>query len=173
MKITYTGRQMTIPEDLKAAIEKKLSKFDKFFPGGAEATAAFSRLRDKECLEITISYGGTLFRSEQRDDTFLCALDGCVSSILRQIRKNKTKIEKRYRGTPYRFIPEEGDLMTEEEPEIRVKTFSLKPLTAEEAILQMDLLGHDFYVFKNVDSGETCVVYKRHGNTYGMIVPDN
>ena len=174
MKTTITARQMSVTEDLKAAAEKKLRKFDKFFPGEAEANVVFSRLREKECLEVTISYGGTLFRAEQRRDTFLNALDECVEAIERQIRKNKTKIERRYRETPFPFVPDElpVDPLPDGEPEIRVKTFPLKPMTAEEAILQLDLIGHAFYVFKDAASGETCVVYKRHDDTYGLIIPE-
>ena len=172
MKITISSRQMTVPEDLKTAVERKLKKFDKFFPEGAEAVVVFSRLRDLECLEVTLHYGGTLFRAEERGDSFLCALDRCIDSMERQIRKHKTRLEKRYRGTPYRFVPD-GELSeAEDEPEIRIKTFPPKPMSPEEAILQMDLSGHDFFVFRNSESGETCVVYKRHSDSYGLIVPE-
>ncbi len=172
MKITYTGRKMAVPDDLKALVDKKLAKFDKFFPNGADTAVVFSKLRDHECLEITISYGGTLFRAESRNDTFQNALDDCVSVIDRQIRKNKTKIEKRYRNTPYRFTPGDVAEAADDTPVVRVKTFSVKPLTTEEAILQMDLLGHDFFVFRDLETEETCVVYKRHDDTYGLIVPE-
>ncbi len=174
MKTTINARQMNVTEDLKQAAEKKLRKFDKFFPGEAEANVVFSRLREKECLEVTISYGGTLFRAEQRADTFLNALDECVEAIERQIRKNKTKIERRYRETSYPFVPDEveAEPLPDDDPVIRIKTFPLKPMPPEEAILRMDLLGHNFFVFKDSETGETCVVYKRHGDTYGMIVPE-
>ena len=175
MNISIIGRQMTVHDDLKERVEKKLAKFDKFFPDGADAFATFSRIREHECLEITISYKGTLFRSEVKDTTFLCALDECVENIERQIRKNKTRLERRIKdGTLTVPEYEEGnEESVEEEGEfnIRTKTFSFKPMSPEEAILQMNLLGHEFFVFVDDVTEETCVVYRRRDGNYGMIVP--
>lgn len=174
MNISIIGRQMNVYSDLKARVEKKLSKFDKFFPDGAEAFVTFSRLREKECLEITISYKGTLFRSEEKDSTFECALDECVSNIERQIRKNKTRLERRLKDSTI-LLPEPDDDIEPIEEEgsfnIRTKSFFIKPMSPEEAILQMNLLGHSFFVFKDSISQDTCVVYKRKDGNYGMIVP--
>lgn len=175
MKISITGRQMAVSDDLKARIEKKLAKFDKFFPDGAEAYAAFSKVRESERLEITISYKGTLFRSEKKSDTFENALDECVGNIERQIRKNKTKLERRMKEGSIgdlnlaEYADNEAEY-TEEEP-IRVKEFDLKPMSVSEAILQMDLLGHSFFVFNDSEAGQTCVVYRRNDGGYGLIVP--
>ena len=175
MKITTIGRQMTVSEDLKNRVEKKLAKFDKFFPEGAEAHATFSKAKDSERLEITISYKGTLFRSEVKEKTFENALDRCVANIERQIRKNKTKLEKRMKsGSLGDLEPVEADADVENEVEenpIRIKEFDLKPMTAEEAILRMDLLEHSFFMFNDAESGQTCVVYRRDDGGYGLIVP--
>jgi len=173
MKITIIGRQFTVAEDLKTMVEKKLVKFDKFFPDEAEAYVTFSRKRNKENLEITISYSGTLFRSEEEDETFNNALDRCVDTIERQIRKNKTRLERRLRQGA--FIQEEdyADVDEETEFKIRVKSFSFKPMSPEEAILQMNLIGHKFFVFVNSDTNDTCVVYKRDDGAYGLIVPSD
>ena len=176
MKVTVIGRQMNVSDDLKARVEKKLTKFDKFFPDGAEAHAVFSKVRENERLEITISYKGTLFRSEETDKTFENALDKCVDNIERQIRKNKTRLERRMKEgslgdlehiESYEDTPEKED----DDDVIRVKEFNLKPMSADEAILQMDLLDHSFFVFNDSESNQTCVVYRRNDGGYGLIVP--
>ena len=174
MKITIIGRQMTVSDDLKARVEKKLAKFDKFFPAGAEAHVAFSRIRESERLEVTISYKGTLFRSEKKAKTFENALDECIESIERQIRKNKTRLERRMKDGALgdlEPIPA-GEPVVEEEDEkpIRVKEFTLKPMSSEEAILQMELLDHTFFMFNDSESGQPCVVYKRDDGGYGLII---
>lgn len=170
MNISIIGRQMTVSDDLKLQVERKLARFDKFFPDGAEATVTFSRLREKECLELTISYKGMLLRSEEKDLTFLNALDECVEIIDRQIRKNKTRLEKRMKSGM--TIPDEGDDIEEEgEFKIRTKSFPMRPMSPEEAILQMNLLGHSFFMFSNAETGDICVVYRRRDNDYGMITP--
>ena len=160
-----------MPTDLKEQVERKLARFDKFFPDGADATVTFSRLKDKECLEITISYKGMLLRSEEKNLTFLCALDECVEIIDGQIRKNKTRLEKRMKSKMIIPDDEVDDIEEEGEFNIRTKTFPMRPMTPEEAILQMNLLGHTFFMFANAESGDTCVVYKRKDNDYGMITP--
>ena len=127
-----------------------------------------------EVLELTISSSGTLYRSEKESITFNNALDEVIEAIERQIRKNKTRLEKRLReGAFVREAAEPALITVEEEPEfnIRVKTFALKPMTPEEAILQMNLLGHTFFMFKDAVSDVVNVVYKKRNNDYGMIIP--
>ncbi len=175
MKTTIIGKQMNVSEDLKALVAKKLSKFDKFFKDGAEAFVTFNRRHDQECLEITISANGTLFRSEKKSSTFQNALDECIEAIERQIRKNKTRLEKRLRDGAFTSPAEEAAITdAEEEKEliIRTKRFRFKPMTPDEAILQMNLLGHEFFVFVDSQSEDTCVVYKRDDGNYGLIVPE-
>ncbi len=172
MKITIVGRQMNVRDSLKEMVEKKLQKFDKFFGGEGEATVTFSRKRDKENLEITISAMNTLFRYEAEEDSFQTSLDRAVDAIERQIRKNKTRLEKRLRDSSF-SVPDDNYDFVEEEPEftIRTKTFSVKPMSVEEAILQMNLIGHQFFVFEDQETGEICVVYARKNGDYGLIVP--
>ncbi len=175
MKTTIIGKQMNVSEDLKALVTKKLSKFDKFFKDGAEAFVTFNRRHDQECLEITISANGTLFRSEKKHSTFQNALDECVEAIERQIRKNKTRLEKRLREGAFAApVEDPAPAPVEEEKEliIRTKKFPFKPMTPDEAILQMNLLGHEFFVFVDSQSEDTCVVYKRDDGNYGLIVPE-
>ena len=175
MKTTIVGKQMNVSEDLKELVTKKLSKFDKFFREGAEAFVTFNRRHGEECLEVTISANGTLLRAEKKSETFRNALDECIESIERQIRKNKTRLEKRLREGA--FEPAEGeppapDVEEERELIIRTKSFRIKPMTPEDAVLQMNLLDHEFFVFIDSVTENTCVVYRRHDGNYGLIVPE-
>lgn len=177
MNISIIARHVTVHDDLKELVEKKLAKFDRYFPKGADAAVTFRRVRDNECMEITISVGGTLFRAEESSQDFRTSLTRCINVIEGQIRKNKTRLEKRMKSSfaaaEAAAQDERGVLMEEEGVfDIRTKTFPLKPMTPEEAILQMNLLGHAFYAFEDADSGETCVVYKRAAGSYGLIIPE-
>ena len=175
MKISVIGRQMNVYEDMKLLIEKKLAKFEKFFPGEGAATATLSCKNNRKFIEITIAAAGTLFRSEVGAESFRDALDDAVTNIERQIRKNKTKLARRLRENVFVPAVEEyyDDTPAEEEEEIiRTKTFPAKPMSPEEAILQMNLLGHQFFVFIDDQSEDTCVVYKRNDGGYGLLVPE-
>lgn len=173
MNISINGRHITVRDDLKELIAKKLAKFDRFFPNGADASVTCKKVRDNECMEITISVNGTLFRAEESAPSFQTSLTRCVDTIEGQIRKNKTRLEKRMKSSFTTPAPEAGEAVVEEEGafELRTKRFCLKPMTVEEAILQMNLLGHSFYVFEDADTTETCIVYKRNAG-YGVIIPD-
>ena len=175
MKITVVGRQMSVRESLKQLVEKKLSKFDRFFDDEAEAIVKFGHVRDLERLEITISAGGTLFRCEEEESSYENALDECIESIERQIRKNKTRLAKKLREGAFKPMEAAPESPAEEEEEntvIRTKVFRMKPMTPDEAILQMNLLGHDFFMFRDSVSEENCVVYRRRDGAYGLIVPE-
>ena len=174
MKITIYGKQMSVRESLKAMVEKKLRKFDKFFGEDTEAFVTCKVRKGDKIIEITVNYGGTTFRSEEESETFITALDRAIEGLERQIRKNKTRLEKRMKRDAFALAEEDNDEYVEEgEFEIRVKTFPFKPMSPEEAILQMNLLGHSFYAFTDDKTGEVCVVYKRRAGSYGLIIPDN
>lgn len=175
MNITINGRHLTVRQDLRDLIEKKLAKFDRFFPGGADASVTCRTEKNDKLIEITINVGKTIFRAEKASDTFQSALDGCLSSIERQIRKNKTRLEKRMKSDLAVPAPVLEDDEVEEEVlfDIRRKTFPIRPMTLEEAILQMNLIGHSFYMFLDADTSKMSVVYKRHGDTYGLITPED
>ena len=168
MIITYVGRQLTVPEDFKPIAQTKLDKFDKYFRDEGAATVKLSAQKNRERVEVTITAGGMIYRGEETEDTFRNALDLAVDSIERQIRKNKTKLEKRLRDTVIKELPEEP---IDDEPIIRTKEFELRPMTPEEAVLQMDLLGHAFFLYSDSVTGETNVVYKRRDGDYGVIIP--
>ena len=170
MKITIYGKQMTVRDSLKAIVEKKLAKFDKFFGADTEAFVTCKTRKGVKIIEITVNYGGTTFRSEDESETFITALDRATEGLERQIRKNKTRVEKMVKRGAF-VIGEDDDDEYEEEAEfeIRVKSFPFKPMTPEEAILQMNLLGHAFYAFTDADTQDVCVVYKRKDGNYGLI----
>ncbi len=171
MKVTIIGRQMNVWDEMKVIIENKLKKFDKYFNDECSATATLSSKHNQKCLELTIVASGTIFRSEVEDETFRNALDRAVYLIERQIRKNKTRLERRLKNDAFKdvMLDTGEDFEEEKEFQIRRKSFSIKPMSVEEAIMQMNLLEHEFFVFKDDQSNEICVVYKRHDNTYGLI----
>ena len=169
MKITISGKQMTVRTSLKELTEKKLAKFDRFFGSDAEASVSYSCRHELQYVEITIYYGGTIFRSEEGADTFQTAIDRAVEAIERQMRKNKTRLEKRLRSGAFDPLP--GDIDEDEEGEfqIRTKYIPYKPMSVEEAILQMNLLEHQFFMFRDDQTNEPCVVYRRKDGDYGII----
>ena len=174
MKITIYGKQMTVRDSLREAVEKKLEKFDKFFGEETEAFVTCRVRKGVKIIEITINYGGATFRCEEENETFLTALDRAIEGLERQIRKNKTRVEKKLREGAFAAhgLYDDDEYVEEDEFEIRVKTFPFKPMTPEEAILQMELIGHQFFVFVDDETRATCVVYKRKDDTYGLIMPE-
>lgn len=164
---------MTVRESLKSAVEKKLSKFDKFFGEDTEAFVTCKVRKGDKIIEITVNYGGTTFRAEEESETFITALDRAAESLERQIRKNKTRIEKKVRRGAFVITEDDDDEYTEEgEFRIRTKSFPFKPMSPEEAILQMNLIGHTFFAFTDDSTGDVCVVYKRKDGDYGLIIPE-
>lgn len=178
MKINIVGRQLNVYDDTKQMICDKLAKFDKFFGDDAQSTVTLSHKHDDATIEITIKAAGTIFRSEVDDESFRSALDKSIDNIERQIRKNKTRLQKHMRsGDPQslnREFFESFEEPADDEPEfiIRTKKFEFSPMSVEEAIMQMNLLGHNFYVFNDADTSDTCVVYKRKDGNYGLIIPE-
>ena len=171
MKVNIIGRQMNVWSEMKETIDTKLKKLDKYFGDECTATVTLSSKPSYKRLEITIAASGILFRSEVEDETFRTALDRAIYSIERQIRKNKTRLQKKLRQGAFDggIVETNEDFEEEREFVIREKTFPLKPMSTEEAIMQMNLLDHGFFVFKNDKTGDVCVVYKRNDGDYGLI----
>ena len=170
MKITITTRNTFVNEIDKGMIEKKIGKLAKFFSDDAEATVTVSSQKNDKIVEVTIFANGIVYRAEERNEDILDAVDKAEVAIDRQIRRNKTRLEKNLRREA--LVPEVDDAPVEEEKEfniIRTKTHSLKPMSAEEAILQMNLLGHEFFIFLNAETDSTDIVYKRKDGNYGLI----
>ena len=175
MKMNFTARQMKVYEAVKKTAEKKLAKFDKFFDDGAEMDVTFSMPKNLEKVEITIYASGMMFRAEEAAETFATAIDRACEALERQIRKNKTRLQKRIKDEGYAIVDEEYPYLDEEEillDDVKVKAFSFKPMSLEEAILQMNLIGHEFFAFTDQDSGKVGVVYKRKDGNYGLIIPE-
>ena len=172
MNITIVGRKCNPREDFRLRAEKRLSKVEKLF--GEESSAKVTATVEKTChiVEVTVTKSGMICRAEERAENMLDALDACVDSLIRQIRKNKTRLDKKLHSA---VLEDFMDSEIEEETDfqvIREKTIALKPQSVEEAILQMNLLGHQFYMFLNAETDEINVVYRRNATGYGLISPD-
>ena len=178
MKFTFTEKRMDSSEDLRAYATKKISKLDRFFKTEAEAYVTFSIERGRFLAEITIHNNGLFYRASELTNDMYASVDSGVAAIERQIHRNKTRLEKKLREgalereviPAYASVEEETD---EEFKIVRRKSFSIKPMSVEEAILQMNLLDHEFFVFKNMDTDDAVsVVYKRNQGGYGLISDD-
>ena len=175
MKFTFTCKKINLNSSVKEYAEKKISKLDRYFQEGAEAFVTFAVEKKNRCVvEVTIrSTSGRLFRAQEEDPDgdMRGAIDAAVNFIERRIRRNKTRLAKNLRpeAMEAEVIPE-FDVAEEPEFEIvRTKRFSVKPMTAEEAILQMNLLGHTFFVYRDMETDQICVVYRRNNGGYGLI----
>lgn len=174
MNITIIGRKCTPRDSFKERVERKLSKVEKFFADEASAKVTATVEKTIQIVEITVTSGEMIFRSESRADTLDQALDACIDNLIRRIRKNKTKIERKYKSGSFEDLPMVENVDDESEYKlVRTKSVYVKPQSVEEAILQMNLLGHEFYLFENAFTEEMNVVYKRKGGGYGLIEPGN
>ena len=174
MKFTFTTKKVELSDSVKEYAEKKISKLDRYFKTEAEAYVTFSVEKNNRCVvEVTIRGGNTLFRAqeENRDGNMRAAIDDAQEYINRQIRKNKTRLEKRLREGAFDKIAEQQAALAEDDFDVvRRKRFDVKPMSVEEAILQMNLLDHQFYFFRNSENDNThAVVYKRAAGGYGLI----
>lgn len=175
MKITVLGRKCTPRDSFKERVEQKLSKIEKLFPDDAQAKVTASVEKITQIVEITVFTNNMIFRAEENAESLEAALDLCVDSLTRQIRKNKTKLEKKLRrGAFDDFAAPDGAGEETEFEVIRTKTVDLRPQSVDEAILQMNMLGHTFYMFLNGDTGDINVVYRRsRDGGYGVLEPNS
>ena len=177
MKFVFTDKKVNVPNYIHNYAEKKVGKLDRFFKEDATASLTFSVEKDRNRVEVTIRSSGTIFRVSESTSDMHASIDAAVASLERQIRKNKTRLEKRLRtGAFERTVEAEISSFVPDGPEegeykiVRTKTFPIKPMTQDEAILQMNLLGHSFFAFKNEDAGGAfAVVYRRNDGDYGII----
>ena len=179
MKFTFAEKRMDSSEDLRAYAEKKIGKLDRFFKTEADASVTFSIERGRFLAEITIRNNGLFYRASELTNDMYASIDSGVAAIERQIRRNKTRLEKRLRdGVLERdavpaYVPAEEEDKEEEFKVVRSKRFSIKPMSVQEAILQMNLLGHEFFVFRNMDAEDAIsVVYERKNGGYVLICDD-
>ena len=173
MKITIIGRKCSPRDSFREHAEKKLAKIERFFGSDVEAKVTATVEKSSQSVEVTVNNNGMIFRAQERAENMNEALDKCVDTLIRQIRKNKTRIEKKLREASFDAFAGDAEVAEEVDFElVRRKTVSLKPQSVDEAILQMNLLDHRFYVFLEEASGNICVVYKRNDGGYGLITPD-
>ena len=172
MKITVIGRKCTPRDSFKDRAEKRLRKVEKFFPDEVEAKVTAIVEKSEQIVEVTIFHDGMIFRSQERAINMNDALDRCVDSLVRQIRKNKTRVEKKLRSGAFEAFDAIDTLESEDTYDVvRSKEIVLKPQSVEEAILQMNLLDHQFYMFRNSADEKICVVYARKDGGYGLLIP--
>lgn len=176
MKFTFTEKKVNLPKRIHNYAEKKVGKLDRYFKTEAEANLVFSVEKDRNKVELTIRSGATILRVSESTSDMFASIDAAVTSMERQLRKHKARLEKRLRHDAFeRTVSEEevSSFVPETEEDnfevVRTKKFPIKPMTVDEAILQMNLLGHTFYAFKNEDSGAFAVVYQRNDGGYGLI----
>jgi putative sigma-54 modulation protein len=177
MRITITGRKVNLRDNFKDLAKKKLSRFDRIFDEDADANVVVTVEKNRQTVEITVLSRGMIYRAESTDIEMNDALDQVVSSLARQIRKNKNRLDKKIHSTALDQYVQDYLHSTEDEESgeyniVRTKHFFIKPLSVDEAILQMNMLGHQFFMFRNGSSGEINVVYRRKDGDYGLLEPD-
>ncbi|WP_038288377.1 ribosome hibernation-promoting factor, HPF/YfiA family [Acetivibrio straminisolvens] len=175
MKFKVIGKNIVVTEALKETAIKKVGKLDKYFRRDAEAQITLSVQKNRHIVEVTIPFEGGFLRAEEDSQDMYASIDKVIDSLERQIRRNKTRLEKKVHDGSLRFENIKLDDDVDEEPKyeiVRTKKFAIKPMTVEEAVLQMNLLGHQFFMFSNAETNEANVVYRRKDGNYGLIEPE-
>lgn len=177
MKITITGKQIGLTEALKARVEDRFSKLDKYFYKDTEAFVTLSVQREDQVVEATIHSGSLMLRVEEATTDMYTSIDSAVDILERQLRKNKTRLEKKMKkeyieNVVFDKIAEIAEEDVDDLKIVRTKKIESKPMMPEEAVLQMELIGHNFFIFTNGETGATNVVYRRKKGDYGLIEVD-
>ena len=174
MRFIISGKNIDVTEGLRAAVEDKLGKLERYFTPDTEIIVTLSVEKERQKIEVTIPVKGNIIRSEQVSNDMYVSIDLVEEVIERQLRKYKNKIvDKKQEGGNFQQAFMEKEFDEEDEVNIiRTKRFGMKPMYPEDACVQMEVLGHNFFVFRNAETEEVNVVYKRKGNTYGLIEPE-
>ena len=176
MKIKIFGKNIEVTEGIRSAVEEKIGKLDKYFAEETRVDVTLSVNKNEQKVEVTIPVKGRIIRAEEISDDMYVSIELVEEVIERQLKKYKNKLIDRKRNAADfapEYVDEDEEIFEEEEVKIiRAKKFGIKPMNAEEACVQMELLGHNFYVFLNAETEEVNVVYKRKGQTYGLIEPE-
>ena len=175
MKYVIIGKNIDVTAGLRASVEEKIGKLEKYFTPDTEVHVTLSVEKERHKIEVTIPVKGSIIRSEQVSNDMYVSIDLVEEVIERQLKKYKNKLTNHKQNMDY-FKQEyiEKDYMDDDEIKIiRTKKFDIKPMYPEDACIQMELLGHNFFVFNNAETETICVVYKRKGNTYGLIEPED
>ncbi len=174
MRIIISGKNIDISDGLRQAVEEKLSKLERYFTPETDIMVTLSVEKERQKIEVTIPVKGNIIRSEQVSNDMYVSIDLVEEVIERQLKKYKNKIiEKKQSAANFQKEFIEKEMEDDEDVKIiRTKRFGMKPMYPEDACVQMELLGHNFFVFQNAETEEVNVVYKRKGNTYGLIEPE-
>lgn len=174
MKVIVSAKNIELTQALRNVVEKKLMKLEKYFNPDVEAQVTLSVQKNRQIIEVTIPFNGVILRGEEANEDMYASIDIVIDKLERQIRKQKTKLARRNHGDALKFqyIPEVPEDEKEEQRIVRTKRFAIKPMSPEEAVLQMEMLGHSFFVYENADSGDVNVVYKRKDGNFGLIEPE-
>ena len=175
MKFVISGKNIDVTEGLKKAVEDKLGKLERYFTSDTEIIVTLSVEKERQKIEVTIPVKGNIIRSEQVSSDMYVSIELVEEVIERQLKKYRNKLITKHQSAAEAFNDEfmTKDLDDDEEIRIvRTKRFGIKPMYPEDACVEMELLGHDFFVFRNAETEEVNVVYKRKGNTYGLIEPE-
>lgn len=173
MRIIVSGKNIEITNALRDYATKRIRKVAKYFENDIEAQVTMGVERDRHIVEVTIPVNGIILRGEEETGDMYSSIDMVVEKLEKQIHKYKTRINRRLRKTA--LANSETDFLGKDDVDpkvVKTKRFAMKPMAVEEAILQMDLLGHDFFVFSNAETEEVNVVYKRRNGNYGLIEPE-
>jgi len=176
MRLTVKGKGIEVSEYLNNTVEKKAKKLERYFKEDTQMTVALSIERSMHICEVTVPFTGVTLRAEERSGDMYNSIDASLKKLERMIRRHRTKLEKRLHEKAYDYAApvygEENEVEEEEGKLVRRKKFPVKPMDVAEAEMQMELLGHSFYVFVNVETGDVNVLYKRKDGNYGLIEPD-
>jgi putative sigma-54 modulation protein len=175
MKVTVIAKNMDLTDALKEIVQKKISKLEKYFEVNVEAKATLSVQKNRHKIEVMIPFNGVVLRGEESTSDMYKSLDLVEDKLERQIRKQKTRLSRKHGGSLRFGEINNIDFKPSEEEQgklVRVKKFGVKPMNSEEAILQMDLLGHNFFVYQDADSSKVNVIYKRKDGDYGLLEPE-
>lgn len=175
MRIIITGRNIELTDGLKSAVNDKLGKLEKYFTPDTDVYVTLGVEKERQKIEVTIPLKGHIIRSEQVSNDMYVSIDLVEEVIERQLKRYRTKLTAKQQNAVANFNQDYIDSEDDNDEEIRIvrtKRFGSKPMYPEDACIQMELLGHDFFVFRNAETDEVNVVYRRKGNTYGLIEPD-
>lgn len=177
MNVILTGKNMDITDALRDQVKKKVRKLERYFEPGTEVQVTMTVEKNRHILEVTIPFDGVILRAEESTDDMYASIDMVLDKLERQIHKHRTKLERKIRSGAFRhdqpLFSEQIALDDGREPTVvRTKRFAIKPMALEEALMQMDLIGHSFFVFTNAETEEVNVLYRRRDGNYGLIEPE-
>lgn len=174
MKVTVIAKNIEITQALKESVQKKISKLQKYFDVEVEAKATLSVQKNRQIIEVTIPFNGAILRGEESTDDMYKSIDLVENKLERQIRKQKTRLSRKNNGSLKFATFNDGNIESNEDDGslVKVKKFGVKPMDSEEAILQMDLLGHNFFVYQDSETSKVNVIYKRKDGNYGLLEPE-